>query len=338
MRMVSCGTCRSEEVCAENECEPDADNDGVMDSADNCANESNPGQQSDTDGDGRGDACDNCVDTSNPSQADLDGDGLGDACDNCPTTSNPGQDDMDSDGTGDDCDNCPMQPNPTQTDTDGNGVGDACEPVELAYSDHTQAAGDNDFVSLNPGAAAGRTDTLFVLIVSWDSDPVDARILDVRGLGLNWTRDYAGCAASADIRVEVYRAYGASTAENTVVTFDDFADGPALHLLAYENANSTNPLYGFDDDLSGPCSFMATGTNFRTDVTMQRAGDAFVGSLSWDEASVNGFNWLFYDSAVNHIAATYVETASQAGPISFNGSLTNPSVFLAVAFGVHGGP
>lgn len=59
--------------------DPDSDDDGVLDGADNCPAVSNPGQK-DRDGDGRGNACDNCPDTFNPDQADADGDGVGDAC------------------------------------------------------------------------------------------------------------------------------------------------------------------------------------------------------------------------------------------------------------------
>ncbi len=42
--------------------EPDSDNDGILDSSDNCPNAYNP-DQVDTDGDGVGDACDKCPGT-----------------------------------------------------------------------------------------------------------------------------------------------------------------------------------------------------------------------------------------------------------------------------------
>ena len=73
--------------------DPDADDDGVFDTVDNCVNEPNP------------------------DQADNDGDGLGDVCDP----------DDDNDGYTDDIDNCPFVPNVTQLDSDGDGIGDACE-------------------------------------------------------------------------------------------------------------------------------------------------------------------------------------------------------------------
>ena len=58
---------------------PDADFDNVIDSNDNCPNQSNQ-DQGDLDTDGIGDACDNCPTINNPGQADTNGDGIGDAC------------------------------------------------------------------------------------------------------------------------------------------------------------------------------------------------------------------------------------------------------------------
>jgi hypothetical protein len=60
--------------------DPDCDDDGVLNEADNCLCVLNPGQD-DGDTDGLGDACDSCVDLFNPLQSDLDGDGVGDVCD-----------------------------------------------------------------------------------------------------------------------------------------------------------------------------------------------------------------------------------------------------------------
>ena len=79
---------------------PDSDNDGIVDSADNCPDAANPGQ------------------------ADLDGDGLGDVCDP----------DRDGDGVANGADNCIDVANAGQVDTDGDGVGDACDPLTYQFS------------------------------------------------------------------------------------------------------------------------------------------------------------------------------------------------------------
>jgi hypothetical protein len=94
----------------------DADNDGVLDAADNCPALSNPAQI-DVDNDGIGDDCDNCPTIANQQQADTDGDGLGDLCDP----------DIDNDGVPNAVDNCPDVPNPDQLDTNNDGIGDACQ-------------------------------------------------------------------------------------------------------------------------------------------------------------------------------------------------------------------
>ncbi len=81
------------------DCEPqedDSDDDGIVDSEDNCPYVSNPDQE-DEDEDGIGDACEE-IDN------DSDGDGVLDEDDNCPHDSNPGQEDEDEDGIGDACD------------------------------------------------------------------------------------------------------------------------------------------------------------------------------------------------------------------------------------------
>ncbi|MFO7966353.1 MAG: thrombospondin type 3 repeat-containing protein [Archaeoglobaceae archaeon] len=116
----------------------DTDNDGVVDTYDNCPATFNP-SQADGDGDGVGDECDNCQDVSNPSQQDYNLDGVGDACDdsdgdgvldsedNCIEAINSDQADSDGDGVGDACDNCINAENPDQTNSDGDRWGDACD-------------------------------------------------------------------------------------------------------------------------------------------------------------------------------------------------------------------
>ena len=156
-----------------NPCDPDDDNDGVLDGDDNCRLVPNPNQR-DTDGDGLGDRCDpdndgdgvpdgqdNCPLTPNANQRDSDNDGIGDRCDsdddndgvpddqdNCQFTPNPNQRDTDGDGVGDRCDidddndgvnddqdNCPLEPNPGQRDSDGDGIGDRCDNDPTAVLD-----------------------------------------------------------------------------------------------------------------------------------------------------------------------------------------------------------
>lgn len=94
----------------------DTDDDGIVDSQDNCVDVPNP-DQTDTDNDRRGDACDN----------NIDGDPWPNRNDNCPLVPNPPQKDVDFDDVGDACDNCPRDANTDQADSDGDGTGDACD-------------------------------------------------------------------------------------------------------------------------------------------------------------------------------------------------------------------
>lgn len=105
----------------------DDDNDGVINSLDNCPSVANA-DQADSDNNGIGDAC-----------QDTDQDGILDINDNCPTVANPDQLDSDNDGVGDVCqdtdgdgifdavDNCVDTPNPNQEDVNNNGIGDICD-------------------------------------------------------------------------------------------------------------------------------------------------------------------------------------------------------------------
>lgn len=70
----------------------DSDEDGVIDSIDNCPSQSNPDQK-DSNNNGTGDMCD-----------DYDYDGVATYYDNCPEVANPNQLDTDKDGKGDMCD------------------------------------------------------------------------------------------------------------------------------------------------------------------------------------------------------------------------------------------
>ncbi len=152
--------------------EEDADNDGLINSRDNCPNISNP-DQTDSDSDGIGDLCDtcpndfdndldgdgfcanldNCPTVSNPEQADSDSDGIGNLCDVCPNDSN---NDLDGDGICGDVDNCPTMSNPDQLNSDGDGIGDSCDTCPndpVNNSDHDGICGDIDNCpsTSNPG-------------------------------------------------------------------------------------------------------------------------------------------------------------------------------------------
>ncbi|XP_071121963.1 uncharacterized protein [Mytilus edulis] len=145
--MDNCRTipnCGQEDVDNDNmgdDCDFDKDNDGLIDSIDNCPY-FRSFDSTDTDGDSVGDPCDNCPSVSNSDQKDNDDDSIGDVCDsdddndgvadasdNCQFVANPGQEDSDGDNHGDACDNCVNVFNNPQTDTDENKVGDACDTV-----------------------------------------------------------------------------------------------------------------------------------------------------------------------------------------------------------------
>jgi len=153
----------------------DADQDGILDSADNCPLAANADQE-DTDGDGQGDACD----------ADDDADGVADTADTCTLSPNPGQENNDGDGEGDVCDtdddndgvldgadNCQFIVNADQKDTDGDGRGDACQD---SHSDGRMTGGGRVDT-----AAYGRVTHGFTLRCSSSDEP--------QQLQVNWGRN-----------------------------------------------------------------------------------------------------------------------------------------------------
>ncbi|NCO96629.1 MAG: hypothetical protein GW780_04445 [Candidatus Aenigmarchaeota archaeon] len=99
----------------------------------------------DGDEDGILDSKDNCRSVSNPDQLDSDGDGIGNACDLCPQENAIGYDknkdgcidDSDGDGVKDNADNCPTIQNPDQLDSNKDGIGDRCNilPGGFVYLD-----------------------------------------------------------------------------------------------------------------------------------------------------------------------------------------------------------
>ncbi|KAK7878741.1 hypothetical protein WMY93_034297, partial [Mugilogobius chulae] len=62
------------------QCDEDADGDGIKNVEDNCRLVPNKDQQN-SDSDSFGDSCDNCPTVPNPDQKDTDSNGQGDACD-----------------------------------------------------------------------------------------------------------------------------------------------------------------------------------------------------------------------------------------------------------------
>ncbi|XP_078368454.1 cartilage oligomeric matrix protein-like isoform X2 [Oculina patagonica] len=136
------------------DCDSDADNDGILnDRPDNCPFTPNPDQR-DTDRDWIGDECDNCPFTENTNQeaiclVDRDNDGVGEK-DNCPNVANPDQRDADQDRVGDACDNCQNKHNPSQLDADNDLVGDACDNNYDTDKDGVQNNMDNCPRTANP--------------------------------------------------------------------------------------------------------------------------------------------------------------------------------------------
>uniref|UniRef100_A0A8B9KMF8 Thrombospondin 3a n=1 Tax=Astyanax mexicanus TaxID=7994 RepID=A0A8B9KMF8_ASTMX len=137
------------------QCDEDADGDGIKNVEDNCRLMSNKDQQN-SDTDSFGDACDNCPNVPNIDQKDTDNNGEGDACDNdidgdgiqnvldnCPKVPNPMQTDRDGDGVGDACDSCPEMSNPMQSDVDNDLVGDVCDTNQDLDGDGHQDTRDN---------------------------------------------------------------------------------------------------------------------------------------------------------------------------------------------------
>ena len=141
----------------------DVDEDGIIDSEDNCYLTANT-DQLDTDSDGIGDLFDtdddndtilddqdNCPLVANKEQLDTDGDGLGDVCDT----------DDDNDTILDDQDNCPLVANTDQADWDNDGIGDDCgdpkplftENITFVDNVYPNPTDDKLRVTIKPGVA-----------------------------------------------------------------------------------------------------------------------------------------------------------------------------------------
>lgn len=122
---LSCADCDGNAI--PDECQPDSDNDGIIDACDNCIDIPNF-DQLDTDADDVGDVCDNCLTVANSNQSDCDGNGVGDACTIADCI--PGDlscSDCNANGIPDGCEMDTCNGQPGCSDCNGNGIIDQCD-------------------------------------------------------------------------------------------------------------------------------------------------------------------------------------------------------------------
>jgi len=231
----------------------DDDEDGIVDTKDNCPLAPNFDQQ-DLDGDLLGDACD----------PDDDGDGVPDVNDNCPLLATGDLTDTDADKLGDACDpdddndtvadgadNCPLAANSDQKDFDGDQLGDACDPDQ-----------DGD------GVANGADTCPFVDDkIDTDGDKIPEKC-EIAWAGLAWPNagDHATANNTFNMYLQVFKsgstngAYPNKPAPDIDVRIRYKKDGDA----AWQNAvatynvdvpNSNNKEYRF----TVPSAFLSPG-------------------------------------------------------------------------------
>ncbi len=220
----------------------DTDEDGIIDSCDNCPTAFNPDQEDD-DLDGVGDSCDNCITIFNPDQADNDSDSQGNLCDICPEDP---ENDIDGGGICADIDKCPDVYDPDQLDFDGDDIGDACEvtftrdsltTVGVAYPVTIEAA-DLNFdnradlvfssaldgtVSVSLGSGDGTFEDPITLITG-DGSPMALTIAFIDNDG---TRDYPDVVAADMSAVYVLTDPGLG---NTVYSTHSYSGDPGVDL------------------------------------------------------------------------------------------------------------
>ncbi|XP_066303270.1 cartilage oligomeric matrix protein-like [Branchiostoma lanceolatum] len=236
-------------------CDEDADNDGFLNTLDNCLLYSNL-DQTDTDGDGVGDDCDNCPMDINSDQQDTDSDGWGDTCDqdsdgdglmdsqdNCPMQLNGNQADLDGDGVGDACDNCPNVPNADQVDADQNDIGDACANGIDSDADGFPDSLDN--CRMEPNSAQLDTDNDGQGDQCDDDDDNDTVLDDVDNCRLlsngdqaDFNGDGIGDACAPDFDMDGVIDADDVCPENNMISSTDFRDYRTINL---GGVNSNNP-------------------------------------------------------------------------------------------------
>ena len=102
----------------------------------------------DSDNDGRIDSADNCPLNANPDQADADEDDVGDACDNCPDTANPDQNPL----------ACEV---PVQCDADSDGDIDRADIRSILRARGQPASGPDDPMDADGDGEITRFDATF---------------------------------------------------------------------------------------------------------------------------------------------------------------------------------
>ncbi|KPP74677.1 thrombospondin-3a-like, partial [Scleropages formosus] len=227
------------------QCDEDADGDGIKNVEDNCRLIANKDQQN-SDTDSFGDACDNCPNVPNIDQKDTDNNGEGDACDNdidgdgvpnvldnCPKVPNPMQTDRDGDGVGDACDSCPEISNPMQTDIDNDLVGDVCNGVGDVCEDDFDNDTVMDLIDVCPESAE---------VTLTDFRAYQTVILDPEGdaqIDPNWVGMEIVQTMNSDPGLAVgYTAFNGVDFEGTfhvnTVTDDDYAG----FIFGYQDSSS----------------------------------------------------------------------------------------------------
>lgn len=245
----------------------DRDGDGILNNADNCADEQNA-NQSDVDGDGVGDVCDNCQLVANPPRA-------------TPGTERPVQRDHDGDGRGDPCDLCPhLIGTGTDTDADADGIGDACDPEPAIANPPPYWNGFYDPPGPDWTATAGAKADWQVSVRPDGSVGWQQKILDgSRRHQLLLVDDRLEHYVQSSIVVEEFAAADTSPLRSASITYGFFRDsddvyftcGPRRDVTAQTNTISAGV---FEDDVDqAPATAAWGGGLVNTPIFVTGRGD-----------------------------------------------------------------